>query len=232
MSVLTVAKAVAKKIGVAVPETVASNTSREIVELFEIMNEAARTIAEGHDWQLLSKQATITGDASTEAFDLPSDYDRMLEDAELWSSSLETPLTHIQSLNQWLGLDIQSFDFVVNAWTIYGGQFNVKPALASGVTVKYFYVSNLWAKDTNGTPKAAFDADADQFRLSEDLLKLAIIWMWKESKGQPYAEPMQDYEIRKERYVSRDKGSSMISIGRSRSRTGAKTAYPRSIDAS
>jgi hypothetical protein len=232
MSVLTVAQAVAKKIGVAVPETVASNTNREIVELFEIMNEMGERIMRGHDWRLLMTLETITGDGSTEDHDMPADYDRMINDAKVWSSSLETPLSHIISVDDWLGLDIQSFDFVVNAWTLYGGQLHIKPALATGVTAKYYYISNKFAKDSGGTAKAAFTADTDEFRLDEQLLKLACIWAWKESKGQSYAEPMMDYEFLLERLVARDGGSRDLVVGRRGRSNGVKTAYPKSITVS
>lgn len=229
MSVLTVAKDVAKVIGVAVPDTVASNTSREIVELFSTMCEMALRISRGHYWRSLAKIDTMTGDGSLTAFDLPSDYDRQLVKSQLWASSLQTPLSPISSLDEWLGLEVQSFDFVLNAWIIYGDQVHVKPALANAATAKYFYQSNLIAKASDDMLKAAFTADDDVFRLDEQLLTHAVIWRWKENKGQPYAENMADYEELKERLVSRDKGSRKILLGKVRMPYDATTAYPVNV---
>ena len=124
---------------------------------------------------------------------------------------------------------MQTFDFVVNAWTIYAGQMNIKPALATGVTAKYFYQSNLIVAPNSGSNKIAFTADDDSFRLDERLLKLGIIWRWKELKGQSYAEPMADYEELKERLVARDRGSRMLRIGRVRMPSDVTTAYPQAI---
>lgn len=230
MTALSVAKEVAKKVGIAVPDELASSTDREHVELLSVMNEMAERIARGHEWQVLNTIATITGDGTTEAHDLPSDYDRMLTKSQVWTSSLETPLTPISSRDRWLQLDIQSFDFVINAWILYGGQINIKPALASGVTAKYFYQSNLIVSPESGSNKTTFTADTDTFRLDEQLLKLGVIWQWRENKGLPYAEDMQNYEILLARRVAQDKGSRMLRVGRVRYPMDVNISYPQAIN--
>jgi hypothetical protein len=230
MTILSVLQDVASFIGVTVPNEVFASTVREHVELASMAQEMAERIASGHDWQKLSKVATITGDGSAEAFDLPSDYDRMLVKASVWSSSLETALSPITSLDKWLELDVQSFDFVINAWTIYAGQMNIKPALSTGATAKYFYQSDRIIAPATGANKVAFTADTDSFVLDERLLKLGVIWRWKEQKGQPYAECMADYEELKERLVVRDRGSRMMRIGRVRMPSDVTTAYPQAIE--
>lgn len=226
MSILTVAEKVAKRCGLTVPTAVVASTARTDVELAEVINDAAREIAEGHDWEILRTVATLTGDGSTTEFDLPSDYDRMLVKSQVWSSSLQTPLSPVRDSDEWLGIDVQSFDFVVNAWTIYSGKMHIKPALASAVTAKFFYVSNKIFASSGGTSQSALSADSDTFRLDEDLLAECAIWRWKQSKGQGYSEEMQDYERRKERLVARDRGSGMLRIGTVRLPKDVKTAYP------
>ncbi len=230
MTIRSVARDACKVIGLTVPDVLVGSTDRQYVELVMIAQEMAERIARGHEWQKLSRMHTLTGDGSTEDFDLPSDYDRMLVKSQLWSSSLETPLSPISDLDKWLGLDVQSFDFVVNAWTLYGGQVHIKPALASAVTAKFFYQSNLIVAPEAGNNKATFTADSDTFRLDEQLLKLGIIWRWKEAKGQSYAEWMTDFEDLKERLVTRDKGSRMIRMGRLRMPADVTLAYPQAIE--
>lgn len=238
MTVLSAIQDACKVIGVtgstgnAVPDSIASSTERERVELLALANEMADRIAKAHDWQKFATIATITGDGATEAFDLPSDYDRQRINTQLWSSSLEAPLSHIADLNQWLGLDVQSFDFVVNAWTIYGGQIQIKPALATGVTAKYFYQSNLIVEPESGSNKATFTLDEDTFRLSEELLKLGIIWQWRANKGLPYAEDMQNYEIELAKQIMRDKGARRIVMGTNRTPRDVRVAYPQNIPVS
>ena len=231
MTLLTVCQSAAHVIGIEVPDVVATSTDRTYVELLAVANDMAETISKAHEWQLLNTVETVTGDASTEDFSLPTDYDRMIKDTDVWSSSLETPLTPVPDRNTWLGLDIRSYDFVVNAWIVYGGQFHIKPAMGTGVTAKYWYQSNLIIAPSAGSNKALFTSDDDTFRLNERLLRLGIIWKWKANKGQPYAEPMADYEEAKEKLISDDKGSRTIRIGRARLARGMKTAYPTTISA-
>lgn len=229
MTILSVAQDVAKVIALDVPDAVATSTDREYVELFHVANEMAERIARGHEWQLFSRIHTLTGDGTTEDFDLPSDYDRMLVKSQVWSSALETGLSPISDLDKWLELDVQAFDFVVNAWTIYGGQMHIKPALPTAVTAKFFYQSNLIVSASGGSTKVTFSADDDHFRLDEQLLKLGMIWQWRSNKGLPYAEDMVNYETLLARLVTRDKGSRMLRIGNIRLPRDVNVAYPQAV---
>lgn len=229
MTVLTVAQRVATVIGLDVPDSLVGNTRREYIELANVMHEMARRCTDGYDWRALSQTYTITGDGSTVAWDLPTDYARMLVKASVWSSSLETALSPITDLDTWLELEVESFDFVINAWTIYGNQMHIKPALATGVTAQFFYQSNLLFSPASGDNLADFTADDDTFRIDENLWALGAIYQWRSNKGQPYAEDMADYEELKARLVNRDKGSRMLRIGTPRIPNEAQIAYPQSI---
>lgn len=229
MTVLSVAQEVSKVVGLEVPTELFSATNREMVELRGIVQEMADRIVSSYDWQLLSRIHSIAGDGSTISWDLPPDYARMLIKSQVWSTAIETPLSHIEGLDRWLGLDIQSFDFVINAWTIYGGQIHIKPALASTATAKFFYQSNLAIAPSSGSNKTDFSADDDTFRLDERLLQLGTIWRWKAAKGQAYSEEMEDYEEAKERLIAKDKGSRILRVGEVRMPTDARIAYPQAI---
>jgi len=229
MSLLTVfQQACTSGIALEKPAAVYGSTTREHVELANIANEMAAMIAASHEWQILNKIATITGDGTTEDFSLPSDFDRMLDKSQLWSTSLETPLSPISDRDQWLELDIKSFDFVINAWIIYGGQIHIKPALSTGVQVKYWYQSNLWGLN-GATPISEFTADTNTFRIDERLLKLGIIWRWREMKGLPYAEDLATYERLLAKLAMRDKGSRIIRLGKAVLPRDTTVAYPQSI---
>jgi len=229
MTVLSTVRAACPFLGITQPTEVYSSSDPIFIEMQKICNDIAQGVAEAYDWQLFNTLGTHTGDGSTEDFDLPSDYSRMLKKSQLWSSSLETPLTPISDVDKWLGIDIQSFDFVVNAWIIFGGQKHIKPALATGVTAKYYYQTNLIVKPDAGDNKVEFTADTDTFRLSERLLKLGIIYRWREIKGLEYAEDMDRFEDLKSKLMSADKGSRMIRLGVVRMPSDVRQAYPQTI---
>ncbi|MBB6304045.1 hypothetical protein [Rhizobium leucaenae] len=229
MSLLSVCQNASLVIGLDKPDVIASSTDRPYQELFRLANEMAERISRGHEWQLFSTVCTLTGNGSLIDFDLPADYDRMVTEANVWSSALETPLSRVEDIDEWLGFQVQSFDFVINAWIIFGNEMHIKPAMPTGETAQFFYQSNLIVKPSGGSNKARFTADTDTFRLDEQLLELGIIWQWRANKGLPYAEDMASYESLLERLVSRDKGAKILRSGRKRVSRGVKIAYPRAI---
>jgi hypothetical protein len=227
MSVLTIVQDACKQIGLAVPSAVMASTDREHVELARVARMMSLRIARAHSWELFRTLKTETGDGTTEDFDLPDDYAWTPKDQKLWSSRLSTPLTHITSTDEWLELDVRSYEFVVGAWIVYGGQLHIKPAPQSGEEVSYFYQSNKIAATGGGVAKEAFTADDDEFRLDDETLKLGIIYRWREMKGLPYEEDMADYEESLGQQIERDGGGDRIlRSGRRRLIRGARVAYP------
>jgi len=227
MTVLTAIQAACVKLAIdPIPSAVYSATTRDMVEMKAMANEVARQIAEAHDWSMLKGFHTITGDGSDTDFALPSDYDRMVKDARLWSSTnTGIPLEQVKSMDDWLAYDLQSFFPSYGAWIIFGGQINIKPARAVGETVKFPYVGNKIVTAADTSTKAAFTADTDVFRLPERLLTLGIIWNWKSAKAIDYAEEMASYNDALSEAVSKDRGPSIIVVGRQRV-SGGNPSYP------
>ncbi|MBN9552179.1 MAG: hypothetical protein J0H31_25795 [Alphaproteobacteria bacterium] len=232
-SILSIIQDVATVIGVDVPTVFMTSQEREHVELAALANEMAERIGRAYDWQALAAIATYTGDGVTEDFDLPSDFDRMPVSAKVWSTSIQSPLSAIPDRDTWLAYDVQNISLVFGAWTIYGGQIHIKTALGAGATAKHWYQSNqiVKAKDESDviTYSDAFAADADMYRLDDQLLKLGIIWQWKANKGLAYGEDLQNYEELKEKLIARDKGGRMMIIGQARMPGNVDLALPVTV---
>ncbi len=216
-------------IGVEIPSAVFSGTDRTQLELKATVNKCVRMISRAHTWQKLKVQASYTGDGSEEDFDLPDDYNWMPDDTRLWSSDTKCTLVKIRSDDEWLGIDVQDITTAHRSWIIFGGQIHFKPALQSAEIIRHFYQSTALVEPASGTAKSAFTLDTDYFRLDEDLLALAIIYVWKMDHGNPYAEQLNDYEIAKEKLIARDKGATIIAQGRMRMPRGVTLAYPGSV---
>ncbi len=231
MTVLTAIQNACAVIPLNKPDGVFAGQEREHFELQALANAAADHIARDYEWQKLKQIATITGDGLAEHFGFPSDYDRMLKQAELRTSRHMGALTHIAASDQWLDMSIRQFSLATGAWTIYGDQIHIRPAPADGEEVKYFYMTSKWAADKNGTARGTFTADDDAFRLSEKLLELCLIWRWRANKGLAYAEDLGNYEDAKEKLIVADKGSRLITLGRPLAPAGAQIAYPGVIGA-
>lgn len=237
MTVLSVVQQASLKIGVARPDQLFAGTTRVLQELQEAVIETAKMIAfdTGHDWSKLKTLGTFTGDGVALGFNLPSDYRKMLKKARLWPiNSPYAPYTHYADTDSWLGTQVQSFQPLIGAWTIIGEQVQIRvggnnAAVATGDTVQFYYITNNMAKDAGGTPKAEFTIDTDVFRLDERLLKLGLIYKWKQAKGQDYTEEMSDYENALFQLIGTDKGSNIIIVGSQRAPGDLNFAFPGTI---
>jgi hypothetical protein len=173
MTILGVVHDASPKLGIARPTQLMSDSGATSLDVQSVLKEAALEIAQRHDWSALKTLGTLAGNGVATTFNLPTDYDRMLKKAELWSSAApNTPLRHYPDSDQWLGFSVQSYQPLLGGWTMLGGQFAVSPALANGATAKFYYVTRKIFADAGGTAKQDFTADTDVFRLDERLLSL------------------------------------------------------------
>lgn len=231
MTVLQVCQSVALVVGLDKPDVVFSSTDREMQEMARLANEIADRLMLGYDWQCLQTLKTYTGDDVAEAHDLPDDYDRMVEDASMWSSRWTWAFNHITSIDTWLEYQVVPYTFVNGNWIIFGDQVHVLPVMASTETLKFFYISENIVQSSGGSAKAAFTADDDSFRIDEKLLELGMIWQWRANKGVPYAEDMTNFEKRLNKRMTKDAGSNPIVSGNKGfnwKRSGA-WAFPQTV---
>jgi hypothetical protein len=226
MTVLSAVQQACTVIGIPVAPKIYGSDAREHIELAALANEMAARIVQDFDWQRVKTIATLTGTGAQEDFALPADYSRMLKKARMWPSSQPSvSLVHIADSDVWLQQIVTGISFIYPQWTIYGGMVHIRPAPALADQIKYFYISNSLTIDG----KKEFTLDADEFLLSERLLKLAIIWQWKANKGMPYAEDMANYQDAFGVLTGNDKGSNIITIGARRTNMDAEYAFPASV---
>ncbi len=209
------------------PSTFFSSQQTFEVEIVDLLNDVADDIAKSHDWQALTKIHTITGDGTAETFPLPTDYDRMLIESDIFDpDNWAWGYTHYTDLNLWLRDKAQGFVLTPGAWIMLGGEFNFFPAPPAAAQAEFPYISNQYALSTAAAPQSAFLNDTDTFVLPEKLLTLGLIWRYRAQKGMGYAEDMQNYEYALSQAQARDGGSRVI---RSRSRRfwgNTRMAYP------
>ena len=226
MTVLRTVQRVCPKIGLDIPTTVFGSTDRELIELATLANDMAERIAQCHDWQALTVEHSFVGDNVTEAFDFPPCYDRLILNGDVWNSRTNNPVDALDH-NTWLGRETRGFD-VYSAYNILGNQMRCRPILEAGETNTFMFVSRRFAVGVDGNTKVGFNSDDDEFRLPERILRLGMIWQWRESKGLPYAEDMATYEEVLAKEVRSERGAKMLVVGGNKLR-GYKTAYPHAI---
>lgn len=175
------------------PQEVFSSSAQECVLMADLVQEAAADIAKSHDWRGLTEIVAIPGGSTS--FTLPSDYDRMALGMDF--KGLEA----VGQVADWV-------DFTGPGWIIIGGQIQFKPMLTDAVSM--VYLSNLWARRNDGTRADSFQHDDDAFVLDERLLKLSLIWRYKEASGLEYAEDQENYSLALGQEQGRDPGAYML----------------------
>jgi hypothetical protein len=194
-------------------------------ELADLINEVAEDIARYQDWQVLQAVATLSGDATTTDFDLPADYSRMMkaasvrpDGAHLWG------FFRYDNLDQFLTDQGAGFRGAPGGWIITGGKMRFNPA-PRGATL-FPYIRGTWAVAANGTRKRAFDADTDTFDLPERLLKLALIWRWRENKKLDASGDQEAFVKALDEYAFSDGGSRVYRYRGRSSFPGTRPAWP------
>lgn len=230
MTVLAALQSAAVRLVSRKPAAFFSSTNTLEVELCDLVTEAGKDIADAHDWRALTELATFTGDGSTTAFDLPSDYERMPTGQEVHSGSWETwRYVRAKDLNEWQDIISDIGIPHPGAWIMLGGQFQVYPAIPSGDVAKFYYTSKNFALSDGETPKDAFSVDTDTFRLDDRLLVLNLIWRWRQMKRLEYAEDMANYERALAGKIKDDKGARVIATGLRRFPGNVRMAYPGAL---
>jgi len=232
MTVLSACQSASVRLFGKKPSAVFSASDPTSLKLQDLANEAALEIAKTHDWQALTVLNTITGDGTSTAFDLPSDYDRIPLDSSPYDVTSRAWFYAVKSLDEWLDDQVSITAGVPGVWKIIGGQLNILPALGSSKTAKFYYQSNKIVTGSGGTNKSAFNMDDDEFRLPERLLTLGLIWMWRQRNGLDYAADLDAYNTTLAQEVVRDKAKKKLVVGRRRYPSDVKIAFPGVIEAS
>lgn len=214
MNILAIVQSASLFLDLERPQVVFSSTDRVWQEMASTINMAAQQILDDYDWSDLIRTATITGDGVQSAFPLPTDYSRMVKDASLIGQQVRFhPSQQVQNFNHWLELEAYPIPQWQQRWMIFGGNVNVFPAVSNTNTLRYGYITT---QIVNGSDPTTFTADTDTFVLDDEMLRLGIIWNWKQAKGFDFAADLAKYEERKESVRFSDPSPQNIVIGGSR----------------
>jgi hypothetical protein len=211
VSVLTACQSAALRLIGRKPTTFFGSSGTFENELCDLVNEVARDAFEYRDWQVMVRTHTITGDGSADAFDLPTDYDRMMVNSEVQDGPAWLfGYTHVMDMNQFLFLRDRGFVVPPGVWIIFADQMNFAPAPPNGQTAMFPYISRNWARPASGSDKAAFDTDTDMFLLPESLLTLGLVWRWRQNKKLDFTDDDTAYANALSFHGAKDGGSSVI----------------------
>lgn len=198
-------------------------------EICDLINEAAKDIAQSHDWRVLTRVALFVGDGVRTTFPFPADYSRQLvvtdiadKDSWLWG------YTHIPSVNEFLIIKNSRISFIQpGMWTIYGNEFHFWPAPDTAREAQFPYITkNIGTLQGNGTEISSYTRDDDVSYFPDRLLTLWLVWRWRENKKLDFSGDQEAFLKAMDEYASKDAGSKVIRLGLDRAFRNLPVAWP------
>lgn len=92
---------------------------------------------------------------------------------------------------------------VWDTFRIRDNKLYVLPVPSAGTIFAFEYVSSRWIKQGE-TNIDDINSDENTFRLSEDLLRMGVIWRWLRAQGLQFAAQQEEYEIAVADAIARD----------------------------
>lgn len=226
MTILAALQSAAIRLAGQRPQTFFGSTQNLEAELCDMVNEVAQDVAKYHDWQALTRVATIAGDGVLTEFALPADYDRMVLASQVRDTGSWLYGYHAyRDLNAFLIDQDLGFKGAPGGWIIYGDTMRFVPAPAS--SARFPYITKDIVRSESTATKAEFTADTDSFILPERLLTLGVVWRWRENKKLDATGDQEAFVKALDEYVAKDGGGPDIIRRNSRGGfPGTHLAYP------
>lgn len=199
MSLLTIVQNACRRVGLAVPSSVASSSDAIAVQMLGILNEVGNALVKRHDWSALTKEGTFTTVAAetqvaavTTTF---TDFDRYKPDTMFNRTTVKKVFGPLDN-TEWQAQKAITVTPAYSYFRFRGGAILFLPTPAAGESVYFEYIAKNWCQSSGGTAQSAFAADTDTGILSEELLTLGLVTSWQQAKGLEYGESFRRFEMR------------------------------------
>lgn len=113
-------------------------------QMLGLLNALGDELLRAHDWSLLEKVMTFTGDGVSESFPMPADFGRQVNQTQ-WSTTDNRPMQGPQSPQVWAwnkyGIVAAGVYF---QYRILNGQYTVFPIPGLGEEFALYYITKYW----------------------------------------------------------------------------------------
>lgn len=199
---------------VAVPSTIAGNTSPTAKLLKSAALDIGRFLEREKSWQELKKSYTFATSNGVTAYDIPEEM-RRFANMTLWSETDEWPLIKVSDVD-WRALQSGGSSLSLPfRFTVFQNQINIHPAPgADSYTIAFDYYTKYFCESSGGTGQARWLADTDVSRLDDNLMALGVRYKYLERNGQPYEEEKASFIEALDSLFTDNRPREMIALGR------------------
>ena len=188
MTLLTIAQSILKetKSG-SVPTTIIGNVEDVAKQMLQVMTVSITELARSYDWQELQKEKTFNTVAATVGYNLPTDFDRFINNT-FWNETNNEKVVGPVTPEEYRILKTDNAGAVNDYFRIRAGQVLIYPIPSSIESMIYEYVSNLVVLSSSSVGQSQWLADTDVPAIDAHMVRLDATWRWLKNQGRPYAE--------------------------------------------
>jgi hypothetical protein len=221
MSLLSIVRSVALKVGVTVPTVAINSIDSNIQQIVGFVNEAGQELAARYDWQELTFEATfntVATESQGSIITLTGAGFGWVLNETMWDRTTKRPVFGPKVSAEWQQLKAQ---FVNGPWEQYrirGNQVLFIPVPTVGDHIYFEWVSKYWAGVTGATTGTQTEllADTDISILDERLLTLDAVWRYKQTKRLAYDEDFDKAEAAIADAISRNASKPTLNLAGAR----------------
>ncbi|TAH36533.1 MAG: hypothetical protein EYC62_02500 [Alphaproteobacteria bacterium] len=220
MNLLSIAQNVAYEVGFEPPAFLYGNTDATARQILALCNREGKILARRHNWTMLQKEYDITTVGGQENYDLPDDFDRLIDNT-LWDRSAYQSMRGPLSPQQWqqkksglIGSVGIKRNFRIKRGADIINQIYIDPVPPiNGDALILEYVSQNWVRNLAGTQTSnVWQDDSDESILPENLVIMGVVWRFLLAKGLDYAMALQEYEREVSQAIARDGGMPKLNL--------------------
>jgi len=213
MSLLTLIQQAARRIGVTPPTVVVNSTDANTQELLTCAQEEGFQLMRRGTWQVLRKQKEHTALAQeVQTNMIPADFDRFVQET-FWNRTKKRILWGPITPQEWQNLKAWTATPAMDTFTVRGGNILIIPNPTAGDQMYFEYISKNWCQSSGGTAQDEWLADTDTGILDEKLMRLGVIWRYKQKKGLKADIDFQNYETQVKQALTVDQPQRTVNFG-------------------
>lgn len=190
MTLLTVCQDILRETkSSSIPGTIIGNNDDVAKQIFQAIKTSITDLARNYQWQELQKEYTFSSVIAQAGYDLPSDFDRMVDNT-FWNASQNWAMIGGLTPESWRVLknSLLTQAETVEYFRIRGNQIIIHRTPSVVESYVYEYITKNIVKSASNVAQSEFLADTDNTVIDEYLVRLDTTWRWLKNNGRSYAE--------------------------------------------
>lgn len=206
-------QSVADRVNLARPAQITTGTDQTARTFRGCAQREGMALSRRWSWQaLLGEHTFVSVAASVQTGSVPADWDGRMVSESFWNRTKLRPVQGPLDSRQWQALVSGGVPAVTDAFRFRGGNIELLPVPAAGMTYAYEYISGHWCESSAGAGQDAWAADSDVPVLDAELMTLGIMWRFLQGRGLDFAMALGDYETEVAKAMSRDGSRHVVSL--------------------